>query len=62
MDAVTAFVSGSSPAYVFMMIEGQMADAAVIGGMPRSQACYPPHKQYWEVQRWYLKQANTWGN
>lgn len=36
MDAVTA-VSGSSPAYVFMMIEA-MADAAVIGGMPRSQA------------------------
>lgn len=36
MDAVTA-VSGSSPAYVFMMIEA-MADAAVIGGMPRAQA------------------------
>ena len=36
MDAVTA-VSGSSPAYVFMMIEA-MADAAVIGGMPKSQA------------------------
>ncbi len=36
MDAVTA-VSGSSPAYVFMMIEA-MADAAVIGGMPRSQS------------------------
>lgn len=36
MDAVTA-VSGSSPAYVFMMIEA-MADAAVIGGMPRKQA------------------------
>ncbi len=36
MDAVTA-VSGSSPAYVFMFIEA-MADAAVIGGMPRSQA------------------------
>jgi pyrroline-5-carboxylate reductase len=36
MDAVTA-VSGSSPAYVFMMIEA-MADAAVEGGMPRSQA------------------------
>lgn len=36
MDAVTA-VSGSSPAYVFMMIEA-MADAAVIGGMPRNQA------------------------
>ncbi len=36
MDAVTA-VNGSSPAYVFMMIEA-MADAAVMGGMPRSQA------------------------
>lgn len=36
MDAVTA-VSGSSPAYVFMLIEA-MADAAVIGGMPRQQA------------------------
>lgn len=30
-------VSGSSPAYVFMMIEA-MADAAVLGGMPRQQA------------------------
>lgn len=36
MDAVTA-VSGSSPAYVFMFIEA-MADAAVLGGMPRAQA------------------------
>lgn len=36
MDAVTA-VSGSSPAYVFMFIEA-MADAAVRGGMTRSQA------------------------
>ncbi len=36
MDAVVA-VSGSSPAYVFMMIEA-MADAAVSGGMPRPQA------------------------
>lgn len=36
MDAVTA-VSGSAPAYVFMFIEA-MADAAVQGGMPRSQA------------------------
>ena len=36
MDAVTA-VSGSSPAYVFMFIEA-MADAAVLGGMPRKQA------------------------
>lgn len=36
MDTVTA-VSGSSPAYVFMFIEA-MADAAVLGGMPRPQA------------------------
>ena len=36
MDTVTA-VSGSSPAYVFMFIEA-MADAAVMGGMPRQQA------------------------
>ena len=36
MDTVTA-VSGSAPAYVFMFIEA-MADAAVEGGMPRSQA------------------------
>lgn len=36
MDAVVS-VSGSSPAYVFMLIEA-MADAAVSGGMPRTQA------------------------
>ena len=36
MDVVTA-VSGSSLAYVFMFIEA-MADAAVAGGMPRTQA------------------------
>ncbi len=36
MDAVVA-VSGSSPAYVFMLIEA-MADAAVAEGMPRTQA------------------------
>lgn len=36
MDAVVA-VSGSSPAYVFMMIEA-MADAAVAEGMQRAQA------------------------
>lgn len=36
MDAVVA-VSGSSPAYVFIMIEA-MADAAVAEGMPRKQA------------------------
>ena len=36
MNAVVS-VSGSSPAYVYMMIEA-MADAAVSGGMPRPQA------------------------
>ena len=36
MDAVVA-VSGSSPAYVYMLIEA-MADAAVAEGMPRTQA------------------------
>ena len=36
MDVVTA-VSGSSPAFVYMFIES-MADAAVLGGMPRNQA------------------------
>jgi len=36
IDAVVA-VSGSSPAYVYMMIEA-MADAAVAEGMPRQQA------------------------
>jgi pyrroline-5-carboxylate reductase len=36
MDAVVG-VSGSSPAYVFVMIEA-MADAAVADGMPRKQA------------------------
>lgn len=36
MDTVVS-ISGSSPAYVFMMIEA-MADAAVSGGMPRAQA------------------------
>lgn len=36
MDAVVA-VSGSSPAYVFILIEA-MADGAVAAGMPRKQA------------------------
>ena len=36
MDAVVG-ISGSSPAYVYMMIEA-MADAAVADGMPRAQA------------------------
>ncbi len=36
MDAVTA-VSGSGPAYVFMLIEA-MSDAGVLCGLPRAQA------------------------
>ncbi len=36
MDTVTG-ISGSSPAYIFMLIEA-MADAAVLGGMQRNQA------------------------
>lgn len=36
MDAYTA-ISGSSPAYVYMMIEA-MADAGVLGGIPRKSA------------------------
>lgn len=36
MDVVVS-VSGSSPAYIFMLIEA-MADAAVADGMPRAQA------------------------
>ena len=36
MDVVVS-TSGSSPAYVYMLIEA-MADAAVSGGMPRPQA------------------------
>ena len=36
IDAVIG-ISGSSPAYVYMFIEA-MADAAVIGGMPRAKA------------------------
>ena len=36
MDVVTG-VSGSSPAYIYMLIEA-MADGAVLAGMPRSQA------------------------
>ena len=36
MDVVVS-VSGSSPAYVFMLIEA-MADGAVADGMPRQQA------------------------
>lgn len=36
MDAYTA-IAGSSPAYIYMMIEA-MADAGVLGGIPRKKA------------------------
>mgnify|MGYP002236488672 FL=1 len=60
MDVVTA-VSGSSPAYVFMLIEA-MADAAVSGGMPRKQAYQLLHRQFSEAQRWFWIQENILEN
>ena len=51
MDVVVS-VSGSSPAYVFVLIEA-MADAAVSGGMPRAQAYQLLHRLYLEAQKWY---------
>ncbi len=60
MDVVTA-VSGSSPAYVFMLIEA-MADAAVSGGMPRNRLISLQHRLFLEVQRWFLKQENILEN
>ena len=56
MDVVVS-VSGSSPAYVFMMIEA-MADAAVSGGMPRPQASSLQHRLFLEALKWFLIQAN----
>ena len=61
MDAATA-LAGSSPAFVFMMIEA-MADAAVLEGMPRAQAyrfaaqavagsaCIPPRSRMPSARR-----------
>lgn len=56
LAAVTA-TSGSSPAYVFMMIEA-MADAAVLGGLPRdkayifaAQALYGSAKMYLDTKK-----------
>ena len=43
MDVVVS-VSGSSPAYVFMLIEA-MADGAVADGMPGQQAYQLRHRQ-----------------
>ena len=57
MDAVTAVACSVSPAWRAGDDEA-MADAAVIGGMPRSQAYTFAAQAVLEVQRWYLKQAN----
>lgn len=60
MDAVTA-VSGSSPAYVYMLIEA-MADAAVVEGMPRPQAYKFAAQSVLGSAKWFLKQENIQGN
>ena len=56
MDVVTA-VSGSSPAYVFLFIEA-MADAAVAGGMARSQAYKFAARQFWAALKWFSIQES----
>ena len=56
MDVVTA-VSGSSPAYVFMFIEA-MADAAVAGGMPRSQAYTFAAQAVLGSAKWFSRQES----
>ena len=58
MDVVVS-TSGSSPAYVFMMIEA-MADAAVSGGMPRPHISLR-HRQFLEAPRWSWIQAGILG-
>ena len=50
-------VSGSAPAYVFMFIEA-MADAAVLGGMPRKQAYQFAAQAVIGSPEWFLKQAS----
>lgn len=59
MDVVVS-TSGSSPAYVFMMIEA-MADAAVSGGMPRPQAISLRAQAFLEALRWFWIQAGILG-
>lgn len=55
MDTVVG-VSGSSPAYVFMFIEA-MADAAVMDGMPRTQAYEFAAQSVLGSAKWYSKQV-----
>lgn len=50
-------VSGSSPAYVFMFIEA-MADAAVLGGMPRAQAYKFAAQAVMGSAKWCWKREN----
>ena len=56
MDAVVG-ISGSSPAYVYMMIEA-MADAAVADGMPRAQAYKFAAQAVLDLPRWYWRRVN----
>ena len=51
-------VSGSAPAYVFMFPEA-MADAAVLGGMPRARRISSPRRPSWAPPKWCWKPANT---
>lgn len=60
IDAVVA-VSGSSPAYIFMLIEA-MGDAAVAEGMPRPRPTPLLLKRLWAAQRWSLRQESTPGS
>ena len=56
MDAVVG-ISGSSPAYVYMMIEA-MADAAVADGMPGRRPISLRPRRCWDLPRWYWRRVN----